>query len=156
MARSVRMNDDEAWTVLENAHTGILTSLRADGWPISSPVWFVALDRRIYVSGPAHTKKFARIRNDPRVSFVVESGAHWAELVGVHLTGRAGFVGGGEQLDQVMTALHAKYERFRTPRPEMPSATRAHYETRTATIEIVPDERILSWDNARLFAPEPT
>ena len=36
----------------------------------------------------------------------------------------------------------------------MPSATRAHYETQTATIEIVPDDRILSWDNARLFAPE--
>ncbi len=60
------------------------------GAPISLPVWFVALDRRIYVAGPAHTKKFARIRNDPRVAFVVESGTHWAELVGVHLTGRAG------------------------------------------------------------------
>ena len=90
MARSVRMNGDEAWAVLENAHTGVLTSLRADGWPISLPVWFVALDRRIYVAGPAHTKKFARIRNDPRVSFVVESGTQWAELVGVQLTGRAG------------------------------------------------------------------
>jgi hypothetical protein len=53
-----------------------------------------------------------------------------------------------------MAALHAKYEGFRTPRPQMPSATRAHYETRTVTIEIVPDDRILSWDNARLFAPE--
>ncbi len=58
MARSVRMNNDEAWAVLESAHTGVLTSLRADGWPISLPVWFGALDRRIYVAGQAHTKKF--------------------------------------------------------------------------------------------------
>jgi hypothetical protein len=40
------------------------------------------------------------------------------------------------------------------PRPQMPSATRAHYETRTVTIEIVPDDRILSWDNARLKVSE--
>ena len=154
MARSVRMTSDEAWEVLEHAHTGVLTSLRADGWPISLPVWFVVVDRHIYVAGPAHAKKFARIRNDPRVAFVVESGTRWAELVGVHVTGRAAFLEAGERLDGVMAALDAKYERFRTPRPEMPSSTRAHYETRTETIELVPDERILSWDNARLFAQE--
>jgi PPOX class probable F420-dependent enzyme len=156
VARSVRMTSAEAWDVLEHAHTGVLTSLRADGWPISLPVWFVVVDRHIYVAGQAHTKKFARIRNDPRVAFVVESGTRWAELVGVHVTGRAGFLEAGEQLNRVMAALDAKYERFRTPRPEMPSSTRAHYETPTETIEIVPDERILSWDNARLFAPETT
>jgi PPOX class probable F420-dependent enzyme len=156
VARSVRMTSAEAWEVLEHAHTGVLTSLRADGWPISLPVWFAVVDRHIYVVGPAHTKKFARIRNDPRVAFVVESGTRWAELVGVHVTGRAGFLEAGERLVRVTAALNAKYERFRTPRPEMPSLTRAHYEPLTETIEIVPDERILSWDNARLFTPETT
>jgi PPOX class probable F420-dependent enzyme len=152
MAASVRMSDEEAWTVLERAHTGVLTSLRRDGAPISLPVWFVALDRRVYVSGPAHTKKFARIRNDPRVSFLVESGRFWAELVGIQLTGRAGFLDAGEQLDRVMSALHVKYDRFRSSRADMPLATRAHYQARSETIEIVPDARILSWDNAQLFA----
>jgi hypothetical protein len=32
----------------------------------------------------------------------------------------------------------------------MPTSTRAHYEVAIATIEITPEERILSWDNARL------
>jgi hypothetical protein len=32
----------------------------------------------------------------------------------------------------------------------MPAATRRHYESAIAIIEIRPDERILSWDNARL------
>ena len=154
MARSIRLSPDEAWQVIEGSHTGILTTLRGDGMPISLPVWFVALDRRIYVAGPATTKKFVRIRNDPRVAFVVESGTHWAELVGVHVTGRAGLLEAGDRLDRVMTALDAKYARFRTPRAEMPAPTRAHYEVSRATIEIVPDDRILSWDNARLFAPE--
>ncbi|MGH9112857.1 MAG: pyridoxamine 5'-phosphate oxidase family protein [Acidimicrobiales bacterium] len=154
MARSVRLSDDEAWTILERSHTGILTSLRRDGWPISLPVWFVALDRRIYVAGQAHTKKFARVRHDPRVCFVVESGTRWAELVGVQLTGRARLLDDGEPLERATAALGSKYERFRTPRSQMPSTTRQHYETRTATLEIVPDDRILSWDNARLFAAD--
>jgi nitroimidazol reductase NimA-like FMN-containing flavoprotein (pyridoxamine 5'-phosphate oxidase superfamily) len=156
MARSVRLSSDEAWAVLEQAHTGVLTSVRRDGRPISLPVWFVVLDRCIYVAGPEHTKKFARVRHDPRVSFVVESGVMWAELVGVHVSGQARFVEPGPHLARVAAALDEKYERFRTPREEMPATTRAHYDTPTATIEIVPDDRILSWDNARLFAPEPT
>ena len=151
MTRSVRLDSDEAWTVLEHAHTGILTSLRRDGTPISLPVWFVVLDRRIYVSGPARGKKFARVRNDPRVAFLVESGERWADLVAVHLTGRADIVTNVSQLARVATELDAKYAGFRTPRQEMPEVVRAHYDTGSATLELVPDERMLSWDNARLF-----
>lgn len=151
MARSVRLSDDEAWAVLARAHTGVLTSLRRDGMPISLPVWFVAIDGRIYVSGQSHTKKFARIRRDPRVSFLVESGERWTDLGGVHITGRARFLDDPGLGERVAAALHEKYSTFRLPRAQMPDATRARYETAVSTIEIVPDHRILSWDNARLF-----
>jgi PPOX class probable F420-dependent enzyme len=152
VARGIRLSIDEAWDTIEEAHTGILTTLRGDGVPISLPVWFVVLDRRIYVSGPAHTKKFARIARDPRVSFLVESGERWIELLGVHLTGTVRIVDNTQLLERVATALADKYDRFRTPRDQMPNETRARYETTIATIEITPDDRILSWENARLFA----
>ena len=138
--------------MLAGAHTGILTSLRRDGMPIALPMWFVALDGRIYVAGSAHTKKFARIRHDARVSFLVESGMNWAELVGVHFTGRARIVTEPELLERVSAAMQEKYSRFRTPRAQMPDATRARYETSITTVEIVPDDRVLSWDNSRLFS----
>ena len=154
MARGIRLSADEAWNTLERAHTGVLTSLRSDGVPIALPVWFVVLDRHVYVSGPARTKKFARIGRDPRVSFLVESGERWADLLGVHLTGTARIVDDPALLERVASALTAKYDRFRTPRDQMPAATRSHYESDTATIEITPDARVLSWENARLFAPE--
>ena len=38
----VRLDDDEAWAELDAAHTGILTTLRRDGWPVSLPVWFAS------------------------------------------------------------------------------------------------------------------
>jgi nitroimidazol reductase NimA-like FMN-containing flavoprotein (pyridoxamine 5'-phosphate oxidase superfamily) len=156
VARSVRLSTDEAWAVLEGAHTGILTTLRRDGMPIALPVWFAVLDRRVYVSGPATTRKFARLRHDARVSFLVESGLAWAELVAVQLNGTAGVLTDAAVLTRAQAALDAKYAAFRTERSAMPEATRARYGVETATIEIVPDARILSWDNSRLFAPDPS
>jgi len=152
---SVRLTADEAWNVLEAAHTGILTTLRADGMPIALPVWFVALDRRIYVGTPSHTKKVARLRRDSRASFLVDSGKRWAELRAVQLTGHARFVTDPELAGRVNERFIAKYASFATPRAAMPDATRQHYESRERVlIEITADERILSWDNARLTLRE--
>ena len=147
---SVRLSRTEAWAALAEAHTGIFTSLRRDGSPITLPIWFAVLDERIYISGPAHARRLARVRRDPRVSFLVESGQRWAELRAVHLTGRARIVEAPALLARVAAALATKYAAFRTSRATMPDATRSHYEVDTATIEITPDERWLSWDNARL------
>lgn len=147
---SVRLSADEAWDVLGQAHTGILTSLRRDGRPVTLPVWFAVLDRRIYVSGPATAKRHPRVRRDPRVSFLVESGERWAELRAVHVSGSARIVTESGLLARVAAALDAKYRAFRTARATMPNATRAHYEVERATIEIVPDGELLTWDNARL------
>jgi hypothetical protein len=115
-----------------------------------APLWFVVVDRRIYVSGPARAKRVTRVRRDPRVSFLVESGTHWADLLAVHFTGRVRVVTEPALLARVAAALDVKYAAFRTSRQEMPAATRAHYEVNLATIEITPDEHILSWDNSRL------
>ncbi|MGH8982915.1 MAG: pyridoxamine 5'-phosphate oxidase family protein [Acidimicrobiia bacterium] len=147
----MRLSLDEAWEVLSRAHTGILTSLRRDGSPISLPVWFVVLDRRIYVSGPAHTKKFARIRHDRRVAFLVESGERWADLVGVHVTGIARIVDDTLTAERVADAMADKYAGARTPAAAMPDATRRYYDTAITTVEITSDDRILSWDNLRLM-----
>ena len=121
---------------VESAHTGILTTLRRDGMPIALPVWFVVDDRSVALMTPAGTKKIARIRHDPRASFLVESGERWAELRGVHLTGRARVVDDLELRERVLDALHNKYSAYRTPRAAMPEASHRHYEVETTVIEI--------------------
>ena len=146
---SVRLTPDEAWAVLERAHTGILTTLRRDGMPISLPMWFVVLDRTICIGAPSGTKKLARLRHDPRASFLVESGERWVELEAVHLTGRIEVVTDEEEIARIDEALDQKYGAFRTARTEMPQATRDHYAGRTY-LRLVADDRILSWDNRKL------
>jgi PPOX class probable F420-dependent enzyme len=150
---SIRLGRDEAWRVLATSHTGILATLRADGVPIALPVWYVVLDEHIYVGTPAGTRKVARVRRDERVSFLVESGERWAELRGVHVTGAARVVEDPGLVTRAQAALDAKYSSYRTPRADMPEATRHNYEVPIAIIEIRPDERILSWDNKRLPLP---
>jgi nitroimidazol reductase NimA-like FMN-containing flavoprotein (pyridoxamine 5'-phosphate oxidase superfamily) len=150
--RGVRLTPDEAWDMIEHSHTGILTTLRRDGVPIALPVWFVALDRKIYVSTPGASKKVARVGHDERASFLVESGERWVDLKAVHLTGRAILVDDPEVAERVRAASDTKYGAFRMVSESIPTATRKHYAQTPALICLEPDERIVSWENAKLFA----
>lgn len=147
--RGVRMTEDEAWDFIEQAHTGIFTTLRRDGVPIALPVWFATLDRRIYLV--TRGKKVQRVARDARSSFLVEAGERWAELQAVHLTGRSSIIEPSADLEQrIAEQMAFKYRSFRTAPTEMPTATKEHYAKAGATIELIPDERIVSWDNHHL------
>jgi PPOX class probable F420-dependent enzyme len=154
---SVRLSEDEAWDVVSRAHTGIFTTLRRDGWPIALPVWFVVHERAVLLRTPERAKKVARVRRDPRASFLVESGRSWAELRAVHMTGSAEVVDQpailDELRDELLTGMAEKYRGYSTPREEYPAATRSYYESRgrDAVIRFRPAPGgIVSWDNARL------
>jgi nitroimidazol reductase NimA-like FMN-containing flavoprotein (pyridoxamine 5'-phosphate oxidase superfamily) len=146
----IRLSDDEIWAFVTEAHTGIMTTLRRDGMPISLPVWFACVDHTIWL----HTrgKKLVRVRNDPRSSFLVESGERWAELKAVHFTGRADLVGPDPATKELIaTQLSRKYDAFRTPSADMTRATAEAYASSMTWVRFTPDDRVLSWDNARLI-----
>jgi PPOX class probable F420-dependent enzyme len=151
---SIRLSPDEAWEVIDASHTGILTTLRADGSPVTLPTWFVVLDRTICMSTPSQTKKVRRIRRDPRASFLVESGLRWAELCAVHVSGRINVVEDETTVVRISGALDDKYASFRTAQAAMPEATKDHYASRTF-LQLVPGGRILTWDNSRISLGQP-
>jgi PPOX class probable F420-dependent enzyme len=148
---SIRLSEDEAWKVLAESHTGILTTLRADGAPVTLPIWFVVDDRSICFMTFKGTKKLTRIANDPRASFLVESGERWAELRAVHLNGRIEEIADEPERERIDAALDAKYAPFRTARAEMPDSAKKAYAAKRS-FRFLPDPRILTWDNARLEA----
>ena len=145
----VRLNADEMSEFLEEGHTGILTTLRRDGFPVALPTWFVAHGGRIYCASPTRTKKMARIQNDPRASFLVESGLAWAELKAVMLYGRVWVVEDEDLCTRVADLLDKKYSAFRTASAKQPTATQSHYAT-IATLCFEPEGEPISWDNAKL------
>ena len=148
----IRLTEDEAWGVVQSAHTGILTTLRRDGVPIALPVWFAVDDRTITLMTPSTTKKIARVRRDPRASFLVESGEKYVELQGVHLTGRVEIVDDADAKARIQDSVDAKYAAFRPAAGALPARAQAFY-AQQAYLRFVPDGRILTWDNARLGLP---
>ena len=149
---SIRLSPDEAWEALAQAHTGIFTTLRRDGMPIALPVWFVAIDRTICLAAPSRTKKLARLRHDPRASFLIESGERWVELLAVHLTGRCDLLDLDKDralIERIDDELDMKYAKYRGDHAAMPQKTQEHYAARTF-IRFVPDTRVLTWDNSRM------
>jgi PPOX class probable F420-dependent enzyme len=150
---SIRLTDDEAWAVIAAAHTGILTTLRADGTPITLPMWFVADGHTVVFTTFEGTKKLARIRRDPRASFLVESGERWAELCAVHLSGTIEAVEDPAEVDRLDVLMDAKYAAFRTARSAMPAKTAQHYSGKRV-LRLVPAGRVLTWDNSRLEVQE--
>ena len=149
----VAFEEDELWQFVATCHTGILTTLRADGWPVAVPVWFIVNDRRVYVRTPARTGKVAHVGGDPRVCFTVEAGLSWAELRAVVLTGRATLVPAGDEHAMVIEGVADKYRDFGIPVDDVPAATHRHYDTETAVLRIDPDGRGVSWDNRKLRRP---
>ncbi|WP_019928438.1 pyridoxamine 5'-phosphate oxidase family protein [Nocardia sp. BMG111209] len=148
----LRLSPDEAWQALAASHTGILTTLTADGRPITLPVWFVVDDRTIGLQTPRGAKKSARIRRDPRAAFLVESGELWAELRAVHLSGTVAEVTDPAEADRIAAAFDRKYAAFRTPATDLPAATRDHYAALTY-LRFTPADRMLTWDNSRITTP---
>ena len=147
---TVRMTQEEIWQFVEDGHTGVLTTLRQDGVPIALPIWYACIDRIIYIQ--TRGKKLTRIRNDPRSSFLVEQGEHWAKLRAVHMTGRADVVNLDQALSQLFRAeMDRKYSGHRTAAASMPKQTRQAYaKSVTGVVRFTPDERILNWDNSKL------
>ena len=144
------MSQDELWQFVTDGHTGILTSLRRDGMPVAMPVWYAVADRQILVR--TRGKKLTRIAHDPRVSFLVESGERWAELKAVHFTGRAELIDAeGDLAEAFNREIERKYAAYRTASAAMPSETSEHYRTAVhGLVRIVPDQRVLTWDNTKL------
>jgi hypothetical protein len=151
--RSMRLSDDEIWEFVGAAHTGVMTTLRRDGMPISLPVWFAVVDRVIYVR--TRGRKLQRIANDPRTAFLVESGLRWGELKAVHFTGRTKLVEPAPGLQARIDAeIERKYAGSRTPSSSMPAATASLYANAMRWTAFTADRRVLSWDNSKLLSPE--
>ena len=148
---SVRLTDDEAWEMIAGSHTGIITTLRKDGWPVSLPMWFAVVDRCIYMRTMASLKKVARIRRDPRVSFLVESGEAWKDLAAVVVTARATILEAGEEEAQrAQAALNVKYRGFGLPASRVPDATKRHYSGQNVVIRLDPVGPFITWNNAKI------
>lgn len=147
----VRLTEDEAWQRLATSHTGIITTLRRDGWPISLPMWFSVVDRKIYMRTLAASKKALRIKRDQRACFMVESGEAWKDLAAVIVPVRATLIDpDGDEAKRALAAIVTKYQGFGLPEKQLPEATKKHYGATGAVIRLDPEGAMITWNNAKI------
>ena len=99
------LSDESARRVSE-ADVAWLTTLRPDGSPHTTPVWFVFDGSVISVATAARNAKVRNLRRDPRVSLAVDGSAA-APLVA---QGKAALVAVGEASAGTVAAFAAKYD----------------------------------------------
>jgi PPOX class probable F420-dependent enzyme len=84
--RTAHLTEEQRRFLAENAYVGVVTTLRADGSPHSTPVWVDVLDG----GTPSFNTETGRakprhIENDPRVSLIVvspEDSNEWVSITG--------------------------------------------------------------------------
>jgi hypothetical protein len=143
------LSTEEQAEYLRRGHTGILTTLRRGGSPVSLPVWYVWHDGHVYLASPPATAKVARVRHDDRAWFLVESGERWVDLTAVGFPARVVILDAGPDADAIHALLAEKYADFEVPFDRLPDAARAHYAGRLI-FRLEQSGAAVSWDNSRM------
>ncbi|GAA2340198.1 PPOX class F420-dependent oxidoreductase [Saccharopolyspora halophila] len=67
----------DAIEMLRKANPSVITTLRKDGTPVSTPTWYMWDDGRVLVNLDAGRVRLKHMRNDPRVTLSVMDSADW-------------------------------------------------------------------------------
>ncbi len=150
LARDRQMTESAVSDYLEGQRTLILASLRADGAPVATPMWFCRVGEVIYCNTAARSAKVRQIRADDRICAVVESGDDYFSLRGVRVEGRCRVVVDPEEVARAEEARRAKARRMGSGLEDLPawfseSRDRRRVEGRRLWLRIEP-ERVHSWD----------
>ncbi|MGW5106077.1 pyridoxamine 5'-phosphate oxidase family protein [Nocardia sp. NPDC004123] len=134
---------------LQQNHTAVLTTLRADGRPISLPIWYVELDGDLYIQTPRGSAKLARIRRDPRASLLIERGKNWTDLAAIHLDVSVMVVEDQAAIDTIVALFDTKYAAHQLPLEQAPPAVARAYADQVV-LRLRPLGEGLSWDNSKI------
>jgi PPOX class probable F420-dependent enzyme len=86
----------------------LLGTIRADGAPLVTPMWFLPDGATLVLISVESSHKVRNLRRDPRVHIVAESGTR-GDIKGVSVSGRAEFLPDSAERTALATRLLDKY-----------------------------------------------
>ena len=141
----LRMSDDEVAAFLREGRHSQVATINRDGTPHVVPLSYVVIDGRLTLWTDPRSQKIVNLRRDPRLTCLVEDGAHFAEFRAVQLFGSA------ELADDYDTSLMVGLALFQRSAPmsaELEAAAAALAPDRVAVF--VNPARVVSWDHRKL------
>lgn len=86
----------------------LLATVRADGAPLITPMWFLHDSAALTLISVESSHKVRNLRRDPRLHIVAESGTR-GDIKGVSVRGRAQFLPDSDERRALATRLLDKY-----------------------------------------------
>ena len=120
---------------LKGKHFGKLGTLKKDGSPHVTPIWYLLEDGRLFVNTTTSRVKYHNIRRDPRVSFLVDDGYPY-----VMIEGRARIAEERDGKKDIET-LAIRYTGEEAGRK---AARERYWKDQRVSIEIIPEKIIVS------------
>ena len=148
----LRMSDDEVTAFLHEHRRVQVATVNADGSPHLVPLSYVVVDGLLTLWTDPRSQKVVNLRRDPRITCLVEDGAHFAEFRAVQLSGRAELAGDLETSARVGLAL---YERSGAPMTDELRASATALAPERVAVFVQP-ERVVSWDHRKLAGVRPS
>ena len=134
-----RMSIEEAYEFLDSKPGWIaLTTIGPDGFPHTVPLGYFRLDNEILMGVRGNTRKLQNIRDNPKVSLLLESGSSMQDIKGLMVQGTATVHSDPEE------TLHFAREAARrrgVAEPDLPTEARQG----AVYIKVTP-ARFRSWD----------
>ncbi|MEV6105273.1 pyridoxamine 5'-phosphate oxidase family protein [Streptomyces sp. NPDC051940] len=144
--RRIMMTAAERDAFLAAERTCRVATAGADGTPHVSPLWFAWDGTSLWLYSITRSRRWAQLRERPRLSVVVDAGEEYGELRGVELTGTAEFVGEAPRTGEPCAELEAPERLFARKNFGMDAMV---YDGRHAWIRLTP-ESLTSWDFRKL------
>ena len=144
--RAIAMTGEELDAFLGEQRTCRVATVGPNG-PHATPLWFVWHGDALWLTSLARSRRWADLRNDPRIAVVVDAGEEYRELRGVELRGRVEIVGEVPRTGEPVPELDGPEREFAHKYGGGP----LEHDGRHGWLRLIPD-RVTSWDFRKLPA----
>jgi PPOX class probable F420-dependent enzyme len=103
------LTDDEVTAYLGTERTIRLATASPDGRPQVVPLWFVWIDRTVFMNSTLGNVSIRNLQANPRATGTVDDGGPYEELRGVVIEGPVEWATDDPRLDEVKDAWSRKY-----------------------------------------------
>ncbi len=146
----IRMTDEEISDFLRSSRTMILVSNGNNGYPHPMPMWFaVDDDNTVHMTTFRKSQKVSNLRNDPRVSLLVEAGKKYQELKSLLIYTEVEIIDDIEVTTDVMFKMSLQRGDVTTDQEEAVKKGLRKTAEKRVVMKFNPG-KIVSWDHSKL------
>lgn len=138
----VTMSEDEIEALISSQPLLRLATASKSAEPHAATIWYVYLDGSLYFTADEKTKKIRNIKENSRVSLVIDSGSKLFKVKGVMINGEASIVEGHDIKTKIRTLFAEKY----FDSMDDPEFERLDFHMKKQAFVKIDPKKTVSWD----------